>query len=207
MKINLLTDAKRHNLALRRRGIRNKTDLLLALLYAGEPSNVRSSTEVAGITRLGKLLFLLKIEEGLLHNVSQENDFNFVPFRMGPWTNEVYDEVDFLEALGLLKKRSGGKRSAADVAHDDELFDAAILDKYQQDAACIDQNAEVFSLTEKGREKARTIWNRLSDKEKQKIMRVKRKFNNMNLKQFLRYVYKMYPEYASESEIKDYLRC
>ena len=191
-----------------KRGLKNKADLLLALLYAGEgkPPDSRSSGEIAGITRLEKLLFILKMDEGLLTDVLREDNFNFVPFRMGPWTNEVYDEVDFLESLGLLKKRTGKRRSAADAVHDDELFEAVILEKYQEDAAYTNHTAEVFSLTAEGREKAQAVWNRLSDEEKQKIISVKRKFNNMNLTQFLRYVYKKHPEYTAESEIKDYLR-
>ncbi len=190
-------------------GIENKTSLLLALLYAGKEENSASSpfsSHIVGITRLEKLLFILKLDEGFLADVGEKDDFSFVPFRMGPWTNEVYDEVDFLESLGLLKKKSEKNRSAADAVHEDELFDSLILDKYEEDAACVNQDTEVFSLTEEGKKKALEIWNRLTSLEKPKIINVKRKFNNMNLKQFLRYVYKKYPEYTTESEIKDYVR-
>jgi len=184
-------------------GIRNKTDLILALLYAGEgPSRF---APIIGITRLEKLLFLLKTDEGFLANVPQEDNLNFVPFRMGPWTNEIYDEVDFLESLGLLKKQSQKKRTPADAVHDDELFSDMVLDKYQNTATGADEETEIFTLTAEGREKASEIWGRLSTEEKQRLIAVKHRFNNMNLRQFLRYVYKTHPEYTTSSEIKDYL--
>lgn len=185
--------------------LRNRADLLLALLYAEEsPSGL--ATAVKGITRLEKLVFLLKMEAGLLRGVKSDDDFHFIPFRMGPWTQEVYDEVDFLESLGLLTKEGTEPRSIEDKAHDDMLFGAMILDKYQKSSSPVsDEKNENFGLTEKGKQKAKEVWDRLGDDEKKKIMGIKKRFNNMNLRQFLRYVYNKYPSYTSESEIKQYL--
>ncbi len=183
-------------------GINSKVDLLLALLYAGKKEE---ATPIEGITRLEKLLFLLKTEEGFLSTPS-EATFNFIPFKMGPWSSEVYDEVDFLESLGLIGKESKEKQSPADAAHDDELFDDLVLDKYQKQSSInADEDVEIFRLTEKGKKKAKEIWDCLDNKEKEKIIFIKYKFNTMNLKQFLRYVYQKHPEYTTASEIKDYL--
>lgn len=188
-------------------GIRNKADLMLALLFAGErPVSDVTATSVVGITRLEKLLFLLKLDEGFLQGVSEKDNFNFIPFKMGPWSNEIYDEVDFLESLGLLTKGSKEKRSAIDAEHDNELFSGMVLDKYQKSASSVDEECEVFKLTDSGKVKAKEIWDRLADEEKKRLIELKSKFNKMNLKQFLRYVYKKYPEYTTESEIKDYLK-
>lgn len=188
--------------------IKNKAELLLALLFAGEGNEKgknQTPTSVTGITRLEKLIFLLKHQEGFLSNVAPKDDYNFVPFRMGPWSNEVYDEVDFLESLGLLKKRETKGQESEDAVHNYELFNSLIVEKYQKNAVNTDENTEIFSLTDKGKEKAVDIWNKLNPEERGKIVILKKKFNGMNLKQFLRYVYKKFPEYASESEIKEYL--
>jgi len=184
--------------------IRSKADLVLVLLYA-DAGQRNDPTPVTGITRLEKLLFLLKLDEGFLKDAPDTETFNFIPFRMGPWTQEVYDEVDFLESLGLLSKDSSEKRSAADAVHDDELFSNLVIDKYQKSAAESSEDAEVFRLTDAGKKKALMVWNRLSEDEKSKLMRIKRQFNSMNLRQLLRYVYNKHPEYTTESEIKDYL--
>lgn len=110
-------------------GYKNKAELILALLFAGDQE---FPTSIEGITRLEKLIFLLKEEKGFLKEKTDEDNFNFIPFKMGPWSSEVYDEVDFLESLGLINKDSNEKQSPADEAHNDELFDSMILDKYQK---------------------------------------------------------------------------
>lgn len=186
-------------------GIKNKTELVLALLYANDSVGAVPGSPVVGITRLEKLIFLAKIEEALLKDAADEQDFHFVPFRMGPWTQEVYDEIDFLESLGLLDKEERGKVSVEDEAHNDELFSDLLLDKYQSSTISRNEATDAFQLTAEGRKKASEIWSRLSNDEKQKLIGLKRKFNNMNLRQFLRYVYKKYPEYTEASEIKEYL--
>lgn len=187
-------------------GIRNKTELLLALLYASDTPSALSSrlSPIVGITRLEKLIFLAKIEQGLLAGANDDQDFHFVPFKMGPWTQEVYDEVDFLESIGLLSKEQRPEGSAEDEAHNDQLFSDLMLDKYQKNVSS-NEATDAFQLTEQGKKKATEIWDRLSTDEKQKLVSLKRRFNNMNLKQFLRYVYNKYPQYTEASEIKEYL--
>ena len=184
-------------------GIKNKAELMLVLLYSGTDLNYeqQKSVEIKGITRLEKLIFLLTKEKEFLKGAERENDFNFFPYKMGPWTNEVYDEVDFLESLGLLTKIDEDKITPADIAYIDELFNNAMLDKYQKNAFISEKGTEVFKLTEEGKQKALIIWNKLSNDEKNNIIEIKRKFNRMNLKQLLRYVYNNFPEYSTKSEI------
>lgn len=184
--------------------LKTKAELLLALLYA--PDESKKQAPIEGITRLEKLLFLIKKETPLFSNTLKEKDFNFVPFRMGPWTQEVYDETDFLESLGLVSKRDLGKSSPEDGAHTFELFDSMVLAKYQKNEYVNNADSvEKFELTEKGQSIASQVWAKLTDAEKEELSRIKKKFNRMNLRQFLRYVYKKYPDFASKSEIKDYL--
>jgi hypothetical protein len=182
--------------------VKKRSDLVLALLFANDTTSINTPNPIGGITRLEKLLFLLKKEAGFLKEVSASDDFHFVPFKMGPWTGEVYDEIDFLESLGLVSRRLTQEQSPEDAAHEDELFSDLILDKYQKGDLQTDGEGEVFSLTDKGKKKALEIWERLSTEERQKIVAIKRQFNTMNLRQFLRYVYKKYPEFTTESEIK-----
>jgi len=129
-------------------GVRNKTELLLLLLYASDgPTPSPSAAPIVGITRLEKLLFLAKLEQSFLHDAPYEQDFHFVPFKMGPWTQEVYDEVDFLESLGLLAKEQQGELSVEDEAHNDELFSDLVLDKYQKSSIALDETTDAFQLT------------------------------------------------------------
>lgn len=185
-------------------GVANKTELLLALLLAGDGEGLEGAP-VSGITRLEKLVFLLEHDAGLLKAEPEREAFTFIPFRMGPWSQEVYDEVDFLESLGLIETKARGKRSASDLAHDEELFSSTLLDKYQKSSLAAEEGQEIFNLTKAGKEKALEIWRRLSEDQRREVMRIKSTFNHMNLRQLLRYVYKKFPEYATESEIRSSL--
>lgn len=186
--------------------VKNRSELLLSLLFAGEDgSGAKFNSSIVGITRLEKLLFLLSVEADLLKDVSKKDRFNFVPFKMGPWTQEVYDEIDFLESLGLAQKKAKKDRVSEDIVHQEQLFSEAILDKYQKDSLPPSEDTEIYEITEKGKKKALEIWNNFPEKEKKVILGLKRKFNSLNLRQFLQYVYRKYPEYATRSEIKDYL--
>jgi uncharacterized protein len=184
--------------------INSKAELLLSLLYSNDGS--QNHAAIVGITRLEKLLFLLKHETKLLSTKKNQDFFNFVPFRMGPWSQDVYDETDFLESLGLLDKKKAGETNPEDKSHDNELFGSIVLTNYQKnDFSSSNESAEKFELTDKGRNIARKIWERLSEDEKKSIAHIKSRFNKMNLRQFLRYVYNKYPEYTTKSEIKEYL--
>lgn len=187
--------------------LKNRAELLLVLLGTGDTGAVVGGAQAAvkGITRLEKLLFLLTHEMGFLQGAAEEDGFHFVPFRMGPWTNEVYDEVDFLESIGLLERQGSSQAPAADAEHNDELFSQTILEKYQKGASSPGEQMEEFSLTESGRKKALELWGQLSPADRTKIIDLKRRFARMDLQQLLRYVYKKFPDYTSESEIKEFL--
>lgn len=76
-----------------------KTDLLLLLLY------VYDRRPVAGLTRLVKLLFLAQMEGGLPDDplrVPGCAPFDFVAHRFGPFTFDIYDEVEFLKSVGMM---------------------------------------------------------------------------------------------------------
>ena len=189
------------------KSVENRAQLLLALLFAGEKETGSELpiTYIDGITRLEKLVFLLVHEAGFLIEKSQEEKYNFIPFKMGPWTNEIYDEIDFLESIGLVNSERSLEIADVDKAHSEELFDSALMDKYQKKQYSQNETFNIFKLTEEGKRKALILWNKLPQNEKAKIIDIKKKFNNMSLKQLLRYVYKKYPEFTEQSEIKDSL--
>jgi hypothetical protein len=186
--------------------INSKAQLLLALLHANYDDDTTVINEIEGITRLEKLIFLAQKEEKItIENEGKKDNFDFIPFKMGPWSSDVYDEVDFLESMGLLEKRGTQENEPVNQAHDEMLFNEAILDKYQKSYPTLDNEMESYRLTVKGIEIAKKLWERLDNDECEKLKKIKKKFNKMNLKQLLRYVYTKYPDYTSESEIKDYI--
>ena len=73
-----------------------KTDLVLLTLHAcgGRP--------VVGITRLVKLVFLFQAEAPAGgRRAPLGGPFDFVAHRYGPFAPDIYDEIGFLESVGM----------------------------------------------------------------------------------------------------------
>jgi hypothetical protein len=92
-------------------------DLVLLLIGLDGTSGPR---EFGGITRIQKLLFVLEAEE----NVRSGTDgFEFQPYKAGPYSPRIYDDLELLENLGFIRRagsreRLHTKRGPADAATD-----------------------------------------------------------------------------------------
>lgn len=180
-------------------GTLEKSDLILLLLY-GKGAKGQYGEPVQGITRLMKLLFLLDKEAGV------NNGFSFVPYKMGPFSSEVYPELEFLRNFPspeepLVKGNEINTASDADVSPEQVQY----IDDIQFDEAPPD-NAEVdvaYQLTEVGKKIAKELWVDLDEKNKSGIEAIKGKYGNWPLRKLLKYVYEKYPNMTTNSEIKD----
>ncbi|MFH1549939.1 MAG: hypothetical protein ABIH04_05210 [Planctomycetota bacterium] len=184
--------------------IKNRSEAVLLLFFA-EDNVLKENAPIEGITRLEKMVFLIEKESNLLRKLGQKGEFGFRPYKMGPFSSEIYDEVDFLESLGLVNSRMSGKKQPAESVETENFLDEQMLDKYQKEDISHDDTERVYKLTEKGKEIARGLFESLPEQEQEFLVNLKKKFNRMSLRQLLRYIYKKYPDYATESEIKDYL--
>lgn len=179
----------------------------LILLLVGLDSN---SAGLGGITRLQKLLFLLGEEEGLR---PIEGGYKFEAYKAGPYSPELYDDLEFLENLGLLKGEVTAEASEAEAAEVDRLsFDHLMgRDVEQSPEGAVDgvgaadtYEERRFQLTEKGRSRLAEL---LQTEEllpvANKIRRIKSKYGKYSLKDLLYHVYTKYPAMTTESEIRD----
>ena len=82
--------------ALRRR-------MLVVLLFVPGPRGVKAEP-IRGVTRLQKLLFLATQETEAKRILGVAYDFD--PYRFGPYSAELHDDVEFLESLGLISTNS-----------------------------------------------------------------------------------------------------
>lgn len=78
-----------------------RTRWILALLLQGE-GNQRYNKPVVGRTRLIKELFVLKMAYGL-----KEIEYEFIPYWYGPFSPEVYADLEELKHDGVLDAREG----------------------------------------------------------------------------------------------------
>jgi uncharacterized protein YwgA len=171
--------------------------------------NDQLDQSLGGVTRLTKYLFLLEKEGG----VQAEGDaFRFEPYKAGPFSAKLYDDLEFLENLGLLESRVTGSATEEEAAeverlNIDDLFHDPATDTETSQSGDVYADAfeeREFSLTEEGMNHIQKL---TADPEYRPVVdavrRVKSRFANHSLSDLLRYVYNKYPEMATESEIRD----
>jgi uncharacterized protein YwgA len=185
----------------------------LLLLLLGTDDSGATPAGIGGMTRLQKLLFLLWKEAGI---EEVDSGFEFKAYKAGPYSRKLYDELELLENLGLIKSEDQGEATEAEAAEIEELsfehlmgddahpfqsvrsrFEASTADSFEE---------RKFTLTPKGLDRVKTL---LDDTNKQPfvdgIRKIKSKFANYSLQDLLYYVYTKYEDegWTSESEIRD----
>lgn len=182
-------------------------DLLLLVLNAW--SDERSGGSLGGITRLQKLLFLLEREEGLKPT---GNGFKFEAYKAGPYSSKLYDDLEFLENLGLLHSEVTAESTepeAVEVEKEEADIGGLTFDDLMGDGDAkgpLPDSFEErrFGLTETGKRKVEELLAKADYRPVvDGIRRIKSKYASHSLNDLLYYVYTKYPEMAVESEIQD----
>jgi len=182
--------------------------LLIGLDRAGAPQD-----QVNGVTRLQKLLFLLEEEAGLR---PAGEDFEFTPWKAGPYSSKLYDDLEFLENLGLLEADSVAGATEAEVLEASEAErrlggDAGLDFEYLMgsDGGVAEPSPGVFEerrfrLTQKGVDRVKDLQSRGDLRPVvDGIRRIKSRYSNYSLNDLLYHVYTKYPQMTVASEIKD----
>jgi len=186
--------------------INNKKDILLLLLYSKGISD-DCNEPIRGRTRLIKMLFLF-LKEGLSNfkhgvEVSEENYYKFYPWFYGPFSQQIYDDINFFQLRGFIELKDIPTDNA-NVAYEElnyysDLTGIAFEEENDKDEFW---EQEIY-LTQKGCHFASDLYNGLSENQKSFLWQFKKKFNSTPLKAILRYVYKTYPDSSTNSIIRD----
>lgn len=179
----------------------------LVLLFLGTAANATEvSDSINGITRFQKLLFLLEREADL----KPEGDgFQFEPWKAGPYSAGLYDDLELLDNLGYIQSEVSGEITDAEASEVDlldfeELMgdEAEISDELTPSPDAYEERR--FRLTERGRQKVIELLSREGFAELVgRIRRIKSKYSHYSLGDLLYHVYTKYPDMTTESEIKD----
>jgi uncharacterized protein YwgA len=95
----------------------SRRDLELLVMGVGtDPTHL--STGISGITRFQKLLFLLEAEGAV---TPSGDGFQFEPYKAGPYSSKLYDDLEFLENLGLIESEVTAEATTAEAAELDRL--------------------------------------------------------------------------------------
>lgn len=185
------------------RGISSR-DLVL-LLVGLDPTGV-TSRGIGGITRLQKLLYILEQEE----RVKPIGDtFAFTAYKAGPYSSRLYDDLEFLENLGLIESEVVSEATEPEAAEVDQLSFGDLISNGgpspEESGRASDAYEErSFRLTQKGLEKVRELLNESGYQPAvDGIRKVKSRFGDHSLSDLLYYVYTKYPAMTVESEIKN----
>ena len=177
--------------------VENSLDLLIALLYspgeAGDPGE-----PINGNTRLQKLVFLLKQGEGPDVIVRAAKEFKYTPYKMGPFSKGLYRDLDLLNSLGMLRTtkleyRISDDRDPDVIEEDEELVG-------QPEERVIESIR--YELTNLGKKAGKDLLDGLAIRERKALAEFKKFFNSIPLRQLLIFVYRKYPQYTIESEIR-----
>jgi len=145
----------------------NRTDMLLLLLYAPGPSGHRCEP-IRGKTRLQKEVFLTQ------KNLREAGIFTYYPFRpykLGPYSNELYDDIEWMEYEGVVEVRKVNLGA---------------------DGICAE-----FKITDKGRKEIEgKIERQHLDRAYDVAKEIKNRFNFVNVVDLVRLTHNLYPEYV-----------
>jgi hypothetical protein len=182
----------------------------ITLLLIGIDSEGKVAEGLGGITRLQKYLFLIE-REGNLNLKGDEYDFQ--PYKAGPYSSKLYDDLELLENLGYIRSEVTAEATEEEAAEIEKLnFEDLMGDGSDQSGdelydgfgahdACEERR---FILTETGRKQIEEML----IKEDYKpiidaILKIKSRFGHYSLSDLLYYVYTKYPDMTMESEIKE----
>ena len=177
---------------------------LLLLLIGVDPATQRYNG-VSGITRLQKFLFLLDREENIRPDTS---GFAFQPYKAGPYSPTLYDDLELLENMGLIRSEGGTESTITEstdinrLSFDDLMggFDELSVGPMKADSF----EERRFALTTKGRRRVQQLLDSSQhESAAEGIRRLKSKYSGHSLRDLLYHVYRKFPDMTTESEILD----
>ena len=163
---------------------------LILLLLAAPTRWPQAENRINGITRLEKLLFL--IDQECQFNDTPSEPFNFIAYHYGPYSKEVYEAVELLEEVGLVKEEREFTDSALDHAEELLYSDTATEISYERQ----------FVLTSDGKTVAEYL-SRAHSQLQQQIHKLKDKYAGLSLQDLIYDVYSRYPSYTERSVIRE----
>lgn len=170
----------------------NRKDLLLLVLAAD------AGAPVVGVTRLQKYMYVLQEHRGWGRRLTTSYDFE--PYDFGPFDDQLYADLDFLENLGLIEKSRAGEEPAAE--NGEERATSESWGTSDPEFAPWEADATIwqYSLSPKGRAFV-TDHLQLDDEDREVIEHLKREWNSRPLSSLLRWLYATDPPSAVNTKL------
>jgi len=179
-----------------------RKDILLLLFYA-PGINKQFGESINGVTKLTKLLYLLK----KIYKIDKyiKKYYSFEAHKLGPFTREIYDDLDFFENLGFLESKTRGPIQLSEFYAYEEFYENSFsgmdLESISQDTY---QDVE-FRLSSKGHDFAKKMYPQVPNRINEACKEIKIRFGYLSLNELLKYVYQKFPNMAKRTIRKDLL--
>ena len=161
------------------------TDAAILLFYIAD--------EVEGITKVQKLLFLIEEETEFGEIYGKNISFGFDPYKMGPFSPQVYDEVTMLLNMGALETEPLDSSGTENWEYNN----------YTNQESSNELAGKKFIITTKGEKIGEEVANYIEEGVFIDLKKKVKKYNKMPLMALLEYVYSNYEEMTTNSEIKE----
>ena len=175
--------------------VENVADLLIILLYAPEKPG-RYNHPIDGITRLQKLVYLLREGRGPGELVEMAKELEYRPYKMGPYAEGLQDTISQLVSADIIKT----ERLRYFLNDDDDPRQEDPDNEANVPKKCVESSR--YCLTEFGEKIGAELWSSLGKRNQRELSKFKIFFAELSLRQLLIFVYENYPGMTSESEIK-----
>jgi len=181
--------------------IESLKDLLMILLYARGHTGEQCQP-IQGRTRLMKMVFIFK--EELLGKINKNHEITddalptFEPYDYGPFSAQVYSDLEFLIDMDFVEFRNIGE----DPAYPEEFHEY----KHWTDGSDSDDEMRIqeFFLSDLGRDfVTEELLESFSPDQLHLIDEFKSRCTGTPLRSLLRYVYTKYDNYTTKSTIRD----
>jgi len=185
--------------------VTSSKDLIMLLLHAKGHTG-KQCEPIRGHTRLMKMVFLFDKEIrgkfNLEKAIPKEAIPDFKEYDFGPFSAQVFSDLEFLVELGFVQvRRFGGTELLPEETREYEYWQAGSgSDEEQESPIC----EEEFSLTRIGRDFAEDELARGLAKHQWAVLdEFKARCTAASLRALLRYVYTKYPKWTTRSKIRD----
>ena len=179
----------------------NGADYLLLLLC------LDNRAPIYGAIRLEKMMFLFNEEIApRLKETGLDSDKlpGFISYNFGPFSKDVYEQVELFKGIGFLQVTDLKAREELIEADDWEEgpFDEEL--RYSGFQLNEEKRYYKYQMLKLGEEYVNSkIIPELTPEQLSMLLQFKKKITSLSPKQILRYVYTKYPQYTSNSLIKD----
>jgi hypothetical protein len=183
--------------------IEDVSDLLLLVLRANEAAG---RSRLLGITRLQKLLFLITRDARYadLARRGEAPDIDFEPYKMGPFTPEIYEGIETLASFQPPLLNSSPETGGFDALETARYVDEVDLDSQEPRGGAAYRPQE-YRLTQDGKRVANALWADAPVELQAAVSDVVAKFGKLPLRELLRRVYISHPDMTVRSEIRSSL--